>query len=280
MLKRIMFLCIVLLNARIWATEPVSLKTQNEKESYAIGVQIGKNLYDNDIEVDSAMFLKGLRDALAGSLIPSANQRIPSYEAGTKIGSNFKTYEIEIDSDIFLQGVKDALDSSKFLLNDDEMSSILSAYRKELQQKIDAKAKIVGETNRRASELFLAGNMKRKEVVTLPSGLQYRILKAGVGKKPTVNDTVVCNYKGSLIDGTEFDSSYKRGMPETFAVSEVIKGWTEALLLMPVGSKWQLFVPATLAYGEDGAGREVGPNAALIFEVELLSIRGPEDDAE
>lgn len=111
-------------------------------------------------------------------------------------------------------------------------------------------------------------------MVTLPSGLQYKVLKEGTGPKPSASDSVVCNYQGTLINGTEFDSSYKRGQPATFPVSGVIKGWTEALQLMPVGSKWQLFIPPNLAYGERGAGADIGPNATLIFEVELMSIQG------
>ncbi|PYY03418.1 MAG: hypothetical protein DMG64_08020 [Acidobacteria bacterium] len=120
---------------------------------------------------------------------------------------------------------------------------------------------------------FLAANKSKEGVVTLPSGLQYKVLKEGTGPKPSATDSVACNYRGTLINGTEFDSSYKRGQPATFAVNGVIKGWTEALQLMPVGSKWQLFIPADLAYGERGAGADIGPNSTLIFEVELLSIQ-------
>jgi FKBP-type peptidyl-prolyl cis-trans isomerase FklB len=130
-----------------------------------------------------------------------------------------------------------------------------------------------GEINKKAGEDFLAQNKTKPGVVALPDGLQYKILKEGTGPKPTANDTVVCNYRGTLLDGTEFDSSYKRGQPATFPVSGVIKGWTEGVQLMPVGSKWQLFLPADLAYGNRGAGQDIGPNATLIFEVELLSIQ-------
>jgi FKBP-type peptidyl-prolyl cis-trans isomerase FklB len=131
-----------------------------------------------------------------------------------------------------------------------------------------------GETNKKEGEAFLAANKTKEGVVTLPSGLQYKVLKAGTGPKPSANDSVVCNYRGTLLDNTEFDSSYKRGQPATFPVGKVIKGWTEALQLMPVGSKWQLFIPSELAYGPRGAGPDIGPNATLIFEVELLSIQG------
>jgi FKBP-type peptidyl-prolyl cis-trans isomerase len=130
-----------------------------------------------------------------------------------------------------------------------------------------------GDINKKAGEDFLAQNKTKEGVVALPDGLQYKILKAGNGPKPAPTDSVVCNYRGTLLDGTEFDSSYKRGQPATFPVSGVIKGWTEAVQLMPVGSKWQLFIPAELAYGNRGAGADIGPNATLIFEVELLSIQ-------
>ena len=130
------------------------------------------------------------------------------------------------------------------------------------------------ETNKKEGEAFLASNKAKAGVVALPSGLQYKIIKEGAGPKPTAADSVVCNYRGTLLDNTEFDSSYKRGEPATFPVGQVIKGWTEALQLMPVGSKWQLFVPSELAYGEHGAGADIGPNATLVFEVELLSIAG------
>ena len=129
-------------------------------------------------------------------------------------------------------------------------------------------------SNKKEGEDFLAANKSKEGVVTLPSGLQYKVLKEGTGPKPSPTDSVVCNYRGTLINGTEFDSSYKRGQPATFPVNGVIKGWTEALQLMPVGSKWQLFIPPDLAYGQRGAGADIGPNATLIFEVELLSIQG------
>jgi len=131
----------------------------------------------------------------------------------------------------------------------------------------------MGEKNKKEGEGFLAENKKKEGVVTLPSGLQYKVMKEGTGRTPGENDVVVVNYKGTLIDGTEFDSSYRRGKPENLPVNGVIPGWTEALQLMQVGAKWQLFVPSSLAYGERGAGRDIGPNATLIFEIELISIQ-------
>ena len=132
---------------------------------------------------------------------------------------------------------------------------------------------LAGGANKQAGDAFLAANKSKESVVTLPSGLQYKILTEGTGPKPTASDSVVCNYRGTLIDGKEFDSSYQRGQPATFPVGQVIKGWTEALQLMPVGSKWQLFIPSELAYGSRGAGADIGPNSTLIFEVELISIK-------
>ncbi|HKV05625.1 MAG TPA: FKBP-type peptidyl-prolyl cis-trans isomerase [Candidatus Acidoferrales bacterium] len=191
------------------------LKTQKEKSSYALGMNIGKGLSRQQLDIDAAMLERGLRDGLGGG---------------------------------------------KTLLTDDEVQAAL--------------AELQGEANMKEGVAFLADNKTKDGVVTLPSGLQYKILTAGSGPKPSASDTVVCNYRGTLVNGTEFDSSYKRGQPASFPVSGVIKGWTEALQLMPVGSKWQLFIPPNLAYGPSGRGGVIGPEATLIFEVELLSIKG------
>ena len=150
--------------------------------------------------------------------------------------------------------------------------------QKQMQAKQQEKLKEAGDANKKEGEAFLAANKGKEGVVILPSGLQYKILKEGAGPKPTASDSVVCNYRGTLINGAEFDSSYKRGQPATFPVSGVIKGWTEALQLMAVGSKWQLFIPSELAYGERGAGADIGPSSTLIFEVELLSIEDKSKD--
>jgi FKBP-type peptidyl-prolyl cis-trans isomerase len=162
----------------------------------------------------------------------------------------------------------------KTLLTDDEAKSAMVAIQADLRKKQEAKMAVVGDANKKEGDEFLAQNKTKEGVVTLPSGLQYKILKEGTGPKPSASDSVVCNYKGTLIDNTEFDSSYKRGQPATFPVGQVIKGWTEALQLMPVGSKWQVFVPSDLAYGPRAPGGTIGPNATLIFEIELLSIQG------
>jgi len=196
-----------------------------------------------------------------------------SYSIGLDIGQNLKKQSIEVDPNLLVQGIKDAIGNGKHLLTDEEVRTVMTEFQKEMQAKVAARNKEIGDKNMKDGEAFLAENKKKEGVVTLPSGLQYKIITAGTGKKPTAADTVTTNYKGTLVDGTEFDSSYKRGQPASFPVSGVIAGWTEALQLMPVGSKWQLVVPPGLAYGPRGAGQTIGPNATLIFEVELLSIQ-------
>jgi FKBP-type peptidyl-prolyl cis-trans isomerase len=208
---------------------PLVLKTPKDKASYAIGMNIGKGLHKDSVDVDPAILLRGLKDGMAGG---------------------------------------------KTLLTDDEAKSAMVAIQADLRKKQEAKMAVVGDANKKEGDEFLAQNKTKEGVVTLPSGLQYKILKEGTGPKPSASDSVVCNYKGTLIDNTEFDSSYKRGQPATFPVGQVIKGWTEVLQLMPVGSKWQVFVPSDLAYGPRAPGGAIGPNSTLIFEIELLSIQG------
>jgi FKBP-type peptidyl-prolyl cis-trans isomerase len=196
-----------------------------------------------------------------------------SYAVGMNLGGALRRQSTELDVDLIVRGFRDALAGEKTLLSPVEMRAILSRLQSELKTK---QAALLGERAAKSkadSEAFLAANKVKEGVITLESGLQYRILKAGDGKKPTVNDTVVCHYRGTLIDGTEFDSSYKRAQPATLTVRKLVKGWTEALQLMPVGSKWQIVIPASLGYGERGSGKGIGPNAALIFDVELLAIQ-------
>jgi FKBP-type peptidyl-prolyl cis-trans isomerase FklB len=205
---------------------PFALKTQKEKFSYALGMNIGTGMKRQDLAVDPSVLARGLKDSLAGG---------------------------------------------KTLMTEDEARATLKQVQDDMRQKMQAKMQEEAGTNKKKGEAFLAENKTKEGVVTLPSGLQYKILKEGTGPKPTSSDSVVCNYKGTLIDGQEFDSSYKRGQPATFPVTGVIKGWTEALQLMPVGSKWQLFVPSDLAYGDQGRPG-IAPGDTLIFEVELMSI--------
>jgi len=196
-----------------------------------------------------------------------------SYAIGMNIGASMKKDSLDVDPAILSRAIKDGLTGAKPLMTEEEAKTVITAFRSEMMKKKEAEAQKAGDANKQAGQAFLAANKSKPGVVTLPSGLQYKIIKQGDGPKPAASDTVVTNYRGTLIDGTEFDSSYKRGEPATFPVGQVIKGWTEALQLMPVGSKWQVFIPADLAYGERSPGAEIGPNSTLIFDLELLSIQ-------
>jgi FKBP-type peptidyl-prolyl cis-trans isomerase FklB len=196
-----------------------------------------------------------------------------NYGIGVSLGKNFKQQGIDVDVDLVVKGLRDELSGTKLLLPEAELSDTMQKFQAELRQKRAQSRKMAAEDARKEGEAFLAENKKKEGVVTQPSGLQYRILKKGAGKKPKPADTVSVHYRGTLINGTEFDSSHRTGEPATLKVNGVIPGWQEALKLMPVGSKWQLFVPPPLAYGERGAGKDIGPNATLIFEVELLAIK-------
>jgi FKBP-type peptidyl-prolyl cis-trans isomerase len=212
------------------AEENLALKTDREKVSYGIGVEMARNLNKQGIVFDVNWVIKGLTDGLLGK---------------------------------------------KILLPEEDLRKIMALYMAEHRQKQrEARKTILGDTkNQKEGEAFLTENKQKEAVVTLSSGLQYKILKEGNGKKPTETDTVEVHYRGTLIDGTEFESSYQTGHPTTFAVAAVIRGWKEALSLMPVGSNWQLLIPPQLAYGARGSGRTIPPNATLIFELELLAIK-------
>lgn len=204
---------------------------------------------------------------------PKTKKEKINYSIGVTLGRNLTMQGIDVDQTYLIQGLKDALSKSATLMTDNEMETTMTAFQEELMAKMQEKQLRDGDKNKKVGEDFLAANKKKEGVVTLPSGLQYKIIKAGNGPKPTADQTVRVHYKGTLIDGTEFDSSYKRGEPAEFPVGQVIKGWVEAIQLMPVGSKWQLFIPSDLAYGPNGAGQMIGPNSTLIFEVELLGIK-------
>src|SRR5437660_3029929 len=193
-----------------------------------------------------------------------------SYSIGLNIGSNLTKKNIPINPDALAAGIKDAI-AGKPQLTPDQVKETMAAFEKDMEQKQQAAA----QKNASEGAKFLEENKKKEGVKTTASGLQYKVIKEGTGAQPKANDTVTVNYRGTLIDGTEFDSSYKRGQPATFPVSGVIKGWTEALQLMKSGSKYQLFIPAGLAYGDRGAGRDIAPNSTLIFEVELLDVKPP-----
>ena len=221
-------IAILALGSWAQAQEPKGLKDQKEKLSYVIGVDIGKALEKQGVQIDPEIVAKGLKDGFSGG---------------------------------------------KLLMNDQEIQETMTAFQKEMRVKQEAALKQAGEKNKMEGEAFLTENKTKEGVKTLPSGLQYKVIKAGSGKKPKATDTVVTHYKGTLLDGTEFDSSYRRNQPATFKVNGVIRGWTEALQLMEEGAKWILYVPSALAYGERGAGGQIGPNATLIFEVELVSVQ-------
>ena len=195
-----------------------------------------------------------------------------SYSIGMDIGGNLKQGSVEVDPDMLAKGLKDSYGGGKTILTEDQARQAIADFQKTQMAKQAETMQKLSEKNKADGEKFLAENGKKEGVKTLPSGLQYKEITPGKGKSPKTTDTVTTHYKGTLIDGKEFDSSYKRGQPATFQVSGVIPGWTEALQLMKEGAKWQLFVPHNLAYGERGAGREIGPNATLIFEVELVSV--------
>jgi FKBP-type peptidyl-prolyl cis-trans isomerase FklB len=199
-------------------------------------------------------------------------------DIGNKVGPSLKQQSVDVDPALVSQGMKDAMTGAKTRLTTEEAQAVLKEMQAEVTKQRQEKMQAVSAKNKEEGEAFLAANKSKEGVVTLPSGLQYKILTAGTGPKPTATDTVVCNYKGTLINGTEFDSSFKTGQPATFGVGQVIKGWTEALQLMPVGSKWQLFIPSNLAYGDRGAGQQIGPDSTLIFEVELISIQDKTKD--
>ena len=197
-----------------------------------------------------------------------------SYAMGMNFGVGLRKQSVDIDPAILARGLKDAFTNGKTLLTEDQARAVITQLQNDMRKKQQELAQQLGDANKKEGAAFLEANKTKEGVVTLPSGLQYKVLQEGTGPKPAATDTVVCNYRGTLLDNTEFDSSYKRGQPVSFPVTGVIKGWTEALQLMPVGSKWQVFVPAELAYGDRGAGGQISPNATLIFEVELLSIQG------
>jgi len=220
------------------AQEAQAPKTQKDKLSYAMGMDLGKQLRKSAVEVDAAILSQGLRDGLAGG---------------------------------------------KTLMTDEEVHTVLAELGAELKRRefhkrrgdldTDVEAKILATDNARKGESFLAANKTKQGVVVLPSGLQYKVLKAADGKKPTDSDTVVFQYRGTFVDGREFDSTYRTGKPVTREVKAVLPGWKEALKLMSVGSKYEFFIPPNLAYGEQGSGSTIGPNTTLIFDVELLEIK-------
>jgi FKBP-type peptidyl-prolyl cis-trans isomerase len=196
-----------------------------------------------------------------------------SYGVGLNIGNNLKGQLPDVDVNALVRGLRDAMSGAKSAVPDSELAVVMASFQEEMMGKMKERQAAIGERNKKEGEAFLAENNKKNGVITLASGLQYKIITAGTGPKPTPKDSVRCNYRGTLINGKEFDSSYKRGQPAEFVLGQVIPGWIEALQMMPVGSKWELYIPANLAYGERSMGADIGPNSTLIFEVELLGIK-------
>ena len=217
------------------------------------------------------VFLAGVCLAGEAPEITSEKDKI-NYSIGYQIGGDFKRQGIELDPDLVVKGIKDGLAETKPLMTQQEMRKTLVDLKKKIVEDQREQQMEKAKKNLAEGEAFLAGNGKKEGVVTLPSGLQYKVLAEGKGKSPVATDNVTVHYKGTLIDGTEFDSSLKRGKPATFRPDRVIAGWKEALQLMKEGAKWRLFIPAKLGYGERGAGSKIPPNATLIFEVELISV--------
>jgi FKBP-type peptidyl-prolyl cis-trans isomerase len=195
-----------------------------------------------------------------------------SYAMGVELTRNWQRQGVDFDLDIVIRGMKDALSGNRLLLSEPDLQTSLNMATSQLRQKKAQVRLTVMQDNKSKGEAFWAENKAKEGVVTLPSGLQYKILKAGTGKRPTDADTVECRYRGTHIDGTEFDSSYGKEQPAIFKLSGVISGWREALKLMPVGSKWQLFIPPQLAYGQQGSGH-IGPNETIVFEIELIDVQ-------
>lgn len=216
----------------------------------------------------------GKADKPAAAPVKVDKQKI-SYSFGMQYGTFLKRNSIEIDLDEWRKAVNDTL-AGKPGMTDQEAQEVMNAFRTEMMAKQQAKQKEEGEKNEKAGAAFLEENAKKDGIKVTASGLQYKVLKEGTGAKPGPTDTVTTHYKGTLIDGTEFDSSYGRGEPASFPVNGVIAGWTEALQLMPVGSKWQLFIPSKLAYKERGSPPKIGANSTLVFDIELLDIKKAE----
>jgi len=197
------------------------------------------------------------------------NKEKYSYAIGFQIGSNLKRENAQVDVEAIKQGIQDVLSGAKLKVSMEDMQAAVMEEQKHLQAERQAR----GEKAKADGAAFLEKNKKEKGITVLPSGIQYKVIKEGKGEKPKPTDTIVANYRGALINGTEFDSSYKRGQPAVFGVNKVIKGWQEVLPLMPTGSTWKVFIPSDLAYGEHGAGASIGPNETLVFDIELIEIK-------
>jgi FKBP-type peptidyl-prolyl cis-trans isomerase FklB len=220
----------------------------------------------------SSILLVSQVNAEETSPIKSQNDKL-SYGLGVDMARNIKKQNLEVDTELIIKGIKDGLAGGKLLISDKELRGVMNDLKNEMRKKMVLSRRAGAVDNKAKGEKYLKENKVKDGVVTLTSGVQYKILKAGTGKRPIDTDTVECYYRGTLIDGTEFEAT-EEGKPATLKVAQVIVGWKEALLLMPVGSKWQIIIPSQLAYGERGAGNgDIGANETLIFEVELLAVK-------
>ncbi|MCD6579662.1 FKBP-type peptidyl-prolyl cis-trans isomerase [bacterium] len=306
----IALLSVFLLLSYTGCTQKITLKTFDDKTSYALGFTIGQSFSKEKLEISNNLFFNGVNDSVnkEKALIDdskmqkvlidfnmnmrnktntqpyalkdfkadnnfNSTKELISYAIGMSIGENFKMQKIGIINKIFKKGFNDAFSGEKeVLLKDEEVKTTLNELDKQIKAKMMEKRKVDLVKNKKEGEEFLAKNKTAENVIVLPDGIQYTIIKKGTGEAPKADSKVTCNYKGMLLDGTVFDSSFKREKPATFALNQVIKGWQEILPMMKVGGKWKIWIPSNLAYGENGAGNLIPPNATLTFEIELLNI--------
>ena len=223
--------------------------------------------------VAAAVMGLAMSSAMAAADVLATDKDKLSYSIGADLGKNFKTQGIDVTPEVLAKGMQDGMSGTQLILTEEQMKDVLGKFQKDLMAKRTAEMNKKADENKAKGEAFLKENKAKPGVVVLPSGLQYKIVEAGKGSKPTKTDTVTVEYKGTLIDGTVFDSTEKTGKPATFKVTQVIPGWTEALQLMPAGSTWEIYVPSNLAYGARSVGGPIGPNETLVFSIHLISVK-------
>jgi FKBP-type peptidyl-prolyl cis-trans isomerase FklB len=252
----------------VQAEEELNLSTEKNRVSYSVGLNLGNHFKRRAIDADLNTVTDAIRDVYAGkekTLPADADEKtVSSYNLGLQIGQSFKRPGVEVDVSVLKVGMEHALENQKPLLTTDEIRETLVTLQRQMTL-------VISEKNQKEGESFLAENKQKPDVVTLPSGLQYKIIEEGEGESPKLTDRVTVHYRGTFIDGTQFDSSYDRAEPAVFQLNRVIEGWQEGLQLMKPGAKWQLVIPSHLAYKESGSPAGIGPHATLIFEVELIS---------
>jgi len=269
-----LLIALLLAAAQASAQTPSIPQTRNERVSYGLGVAMARNVKAQKIEIAPEILVKALRDEFSGQKPVLADTEVRRLVATfSDVSKSIASRGVGLKLDLMILGFEDMLLERKLRVPIQEINRTLIMFQVELQRERNRDLKNLMEDNRRKGEVFLAENSHKEGVVTLPSGLQYKILQAGKGRAATETDTVECRYRGTHLSGLEFESSYRKGRPESFKVTRVILGWKEALKLMSVGSKWQLFIPSHLAYGVVGRGNDIGPNETLIYELELLVIR-------